>query len=69
MKHRIKELRTSFGWTQEQFSEKLGVSRQTVISIENGRYNPSLELAFRISKLLGKKIEEVFIFEEGSEEG
>ena len=68
MKHIIKELRTSFGWTQEQFSEHLGVSRQTIISIENGRYNPSLELAFRISKLFGKKIEEVFIFEEGSEE-
>ena len=65
MKHCIKELRTSFGWTQEQFSEKLGVSRQTVISIENGKYNPSLELAFRVSKLFGKKIEEVFIFEEG----
>jgi len=68
MKHCIKELRTSFGWTQEQFSEKLGVSRQTVISIENGKYNPSLELAFRVSKLFGKKIEEVFIFEEGSGE-
>ena len=65
MKHHIKELRTSIGWTQEQFSERLGVSRQTIISIENGRYNPSLELAFRISKLFGKTIEEVFIFEEG----
>jgi putative transcriptional regulator len=68
MKHYIKELRTAFGWTQEEFSEKLGVSRQTIISIENGRYNPSLELAFRISKQFGKRIEEVFIFEEGSEE-
>ena len=68
MKHCIKELRTTFGWTQEQCSEKLGVSRQTVISIENGKYNPSLELAFRVSKLFGKKIEEVFIFEEGSGE-
>lgn len=68
MKHCIKELRTEFAWTQEEFSEKLGVSRQTIISIENGRYNPSLELAFRISKLFGKRIEEVFIFEEGSEE-
>lgn len=66
MKHYIKELRTSLGWTQEQFSENLGVSRQTVISIENGKYNPSLELAFRISKLFGKQIEEIFIFEEGS---
>lgn len=63
MKHCIKELRTSFGWTQEQFSESLGVSRQTIISIENGKCNPSFELAFRISKLFGKTIEEVFIFE------
>ena len=68
MKHCIKELRSAFGWTQEQFSKSIGVSRQTVISIENGKYNPSLELAFRISKVFGKTIEEVFIFEEGSGE-
>jgi putative transcriptional regulator len=67
MKHRIKEFRSAFGWTQEQLSEKIGVSRQTVISIENGRYNPSLELAYKIAKLFECKIEEVFIFEKESE--
>ena len=67
MEHRIKELRTSFGFTQEQLSEKLGVSRQTIISIENGRYKPSLELAYKISKLFQLRIEDVFIFEKGSE--
>lgn len=67
MEHRIKELRAELGWTQEQLSEQLGVSRQTVISIENGRYNPSLELAFKIAKAFRCKIEDVFIFEDGSE--
>ena len=59
MEHRIKELRTSFGWTQEQLSKKLGVSRQTIISIENGRYSASLELAYKIAKLFQLGIEEV----------
>ncbi|MFJ7841914.1 helix-turn-helix transcriptional regulator [Lysinibacillus sphaericus] len=68
MEQRIKELRASFGWTQEQLSKKLGVSRQTIISIENGRYNPSLELAYKIAKSFQLSIEEVFIFEEGSDE-
>ncbi|MEK5331476.1 MULTISPECIES: helix-turn-helix transcriptional regulator [unclassified Lysinibacillus] len=67
MEQRIKELRASFGWTQEQLSEKLGVSRQTIISIENGRYNPSLELAYKIAKSFQLSIEEVFIFEKGSD--
>ena len=67
MEHRIKELRTSFGWTQEQLSKKLGVSRQTIISIENGRYRPSLELAYKIAKLFQLSIEEVFLFEKGSD--
>lgn len=67
MKHRIKELRTSVDWTQEQLSEKLGVSRQTIISIENGRYNPSLELAYKIAKLFQLNIEDVFIFEKGDD--
>lgn len=67
MEHRIKELRASFGLTQEQLSEKLGVSRQTIISIENGRYNPSLELAYDMAKLFQLSIEEVFIFERGSD--
>jgi putative transcriptional regulator len=67
LEHRIKELRTTVGWTQEHLSEKLGVSRQTVISIENGRYNPSLELAYKIAQLFRLSIEEVFIFEKGSD--
>ncbi|MCM3767654.1 helix-turn-helix transcriptional regulator [Neobacillus niacini] len=67
MEHRIRELRASFGLTQEQLSEQIGVSRQTIISIENGRYNPSLELAFKIAKVFRCKIEDVFIFEKGSE--
>ncbi len=67
MEHRIKELRGSFGFTQEQLSEKVGVSRQTIISIENGRYKPSLELAYKIAKLFQLRIEDVFIFEKESE--
>ena len=67
MRHRLKELRAEFGWTQEELSEKLGVSRQTVISIENGRYNPSLELAYKIAKAFNRSIEDVFIFEEEGE--
>lgn len=67
MEHRIKELRTSFGFTQEQLSQKVGVSRQTIISLESGRYKPSLELAYKIAKLFHLSIEEVFIFEKGSE--
>jgi len=67
MEQRIKELRASFGWTQEQLAEKLGVSRQTIISIENGRYNPSLELAYKIARSFQLSIEDVFIFEKGSD--
>jgi putative transcriptional regulator len=51
--------------TQEELADLLHVSRQTVISIENGRYNPSLELAFKISKIFHKSIEEIFNYEEG----
>lgn len=67
MEHRIKELRAALGLTQEQLSERVGVSRQTIISIENGRYNPSLELAYKIAKVFDSYIEEVFIFDKGSE--
>ncbi len=53
--------------TQEELAEKLQVSRQTIGSLENGRYNPSIILAFKISKLFGVSIEEIFIYEEGNE--
>lgn len=63
MDNRIRELRTQFNMTQEQFAELVGVSRQSIIAIENQRYNPSLELAYKISKAFHRRIEEVFIFE------
>ncbi len=52
------------GWTQDGLAEKLDVSRQTIISLEKGKYNPSLVLAFKISNLFGCRIEEIFIYEE-----
>lgn len=64
MKNRIPEFRKQLGYTQQTMAEKLSVSRQTIISLENEKYNPSILLAYQIAKLFGKTIEEVFIFEE-----
>ncbi|MER1986221.1 MAG: helix-turn-helix transcriptional regulator [Solibacillus sp.] len=64
MKNRVSELRKDNGYTQQSMAEQLNVSRQTIISLESGKYNPSIMLAYEISKLFGKTIEEVFIFEE-----
>ena len=64
MKNRIEVLRKEKGYTQQALGEALGVSRQTIISLENGKYNPSLDLAHLIAKLFDLSIEEVFIFEE-----
>ena len=64
MKNRIEVLRKEKGYTQQALGEALGVSRQTIISLENGKYNPSLGLAHQIAKLFDLSIEEVFIFEE-----
>lgn len=64
MKNRIEALRKEKGYTQQALGEALGVSRQTIISLENGKYNPSLNLAHLIAKLFDLSIEEVFIFEE-----
>lgn len=64
MKNRIAVLRKERGLTQQAFAEKLSVSRQTVISLENGRYNPSIRLAYDIAKIFDCIIEEVFLFEE-----
>ena len=63
MENRVEELRKVLGMNQEEFAKAIRVSRQTVCSIENGKYNPSLELAFEISDFFGKKIEEIFIHE------
>ena len=64
MENRIEELRKIKGMTQQAMGEVLGVSRQTIISLENGKYNPSLVLAHSIAKLFDLTIEDVFVFEE-----
>jgi len=68
LKNRIREFRDQFGLTQQYLADKLGVSRQTIISLESGKYNPSIFLAYGIAKTFGRAIEEVFIFEEGTDE-
>lgn len=64
MKNRIEEIRKTKGIRQEEFAKSMGVSRQTISSLENGRYNPSIMLAYKIARYFGMTIEEVFIFEE-----
>jgi putative transcriptional regulator len=60
MTNRLKALRAEVGWSQEALATKLEVSRQSVNAIETGKYDPSLPLAFRIAKVFGKRIEEIF---------
>lgn len=64
IKNIIIELRKAAGLTQAELAKSLGVSRQTIISLESGKYNPSISLAHKIAVIFGKSIEEVFIFEE-----
>ena len=64
MKNRIEEIRGKRGIRQEELAKALGVSRQTISSLENGRYNPSILLAYKLAKFFGMSIEEIFIFEE-----
>lgn len=64
MKNRIEEIRIARGIRQEEFARLMGVSRQTISSLENGRYNPSIGLAYKIARFFGMTIEEVFVFEE-----
>lgn len=64
MKNRLEELRKQRGIRQEELANALEVSRQTIGSLENGRYNPSIILAFKIAKYFGMNIEEIFIYEE-----
>ena len=64
MKNRIEAIRKERGVMQEELAKSMGVSRQTISSLENGRYNPSIMLAYRIAKYFGMTIEEVFVFEE-----
>ena len=64
MKNRLEELRKQRGIRQEDLAAALEVSRQTVGSLENGRYNPSILLAFKIARYFGMSVEDVFIYEE-----
>lgn len=64
MTNRLKALREERGWSQGALADQLDVSRQTVNALETGRYDPSLPLAFRIARLFGRSIEEVFLPDE-----
>lgn len=64
MKNRLEDLRRKSGITQEMLADKLEVSRQTIGSLENGRYNPSILLAFKLARFFNVTIEELFIYEE-----
>ena len=64
MKNNMKQLRKSEGLRQEDMARILGVSRQTIIAIENDKYNPTLELAMKIARLLRLHVEEIFILED-----
>lgn len=64
MKNRLEEMRNQMGWTQQELADQAEVSRQTIISLENGRYNPSILLAFRLARIFKVKIEDIFIYSE-----
>lgn len=64
VKNRLEEIRKQYGIKQEDLATALEVSRQTIGSLENGRYNPSITLAFKIAKYFNMSIEEIFIYEE-----
>ena len=68
MKNRIEEIRRMRGIRQEEFARAMGVSRQTISSLETGRYNPSIFLAYKIARYFSMTIEEVFLFEESEDE-
>ncbi|MGI6422544.1 MAG: helix-turn-helix transcriptional regulator [Syntrophomonadaceae bacterium] len=64
MQNRLAELRSKSRMTQEELAIKAGVSRQTIISLEKGKYNPSLQLAFKLARIFQMPVEEIFIMEE-----
>jgi putative transcriptional regulator len=67
MKNRLEEFRIRNGWTQQELASRVDVSRQTIISLESGRYNPSILLAFRLASLFKLKIEDLFLYSEEEE--
>lgn len=64
MKNKVSEYRKKYGYSQDKLADKLGVSRQTIISIEKGKFNPSLPLAMTIAKLFQSNVESIFLLEE-----
>jgi len=68
MQNKVQDLRTEMGLSQAKLGDMVGVSRQTINSLESGRYNPSITLAFRLSNVFNKKIEEIFIYTEEEDE-
>lgn len=64
MKTRMKEFREKLGITQEALAEKVNVTRQTILFLEKGKYNPSLRLAYKISRVLNARIEDIFSFDD-----
>ena len=68
MKYRLEEIRNQRGIKQEALADAMGVSRQTISSLENGRYNPSVILAIKLARYFGMKVEDIFIYEEESNE-
>jgi len=67
VKNRLEELRKARGITQEELAALLEVSRQTISSLEKGRYNPSILLAFKIARYFGQSIEDIFLYEEDAQ--
>ena len=67
MKNRLEEIRKEWGIKQEELAAALEVSRQTIGSLENGRYNPSIILAFKLARYFNMSIEDIFIYEEGKQ--
>ncbi len=65
MKNNIKVYRAIHDLTQESLAEKVGVTRQTINAIEKGKYDPSLDLAFKLSRLFNTSIEDIFLYEDG----
>ena len=64
MKTRIREYRTSLGLTQEKLAGIVGIRRETIVFLEQGKYNPSLKLAWKISRALGASIEDIYLFDD-----
>ncbi len=68
MENHLEALRQKKGWTQQELADRVLVSRQTIISLENGRYNPSILLAFRLARVFGMQIEDIFIYSDNEVE-